>query len=109
VKAKVKLPVGWESFSKFGNPWTYFAGFGGKTLGSRTHRFASESPWNDQFSPLRAKLKRKEKGHEAHCGHVPKLPKLVRSAASGLKLTVECNEVAPATSGITPDYSLTLY
>jgi len=44
------LKVGWESFSKFGNPWPYFASFGGKTLGLRTHRFASESPWNDQFS-----------------------------------------------------------
>jgi len=44
------LKVGWESFSKFGNPWPYFASFGGKTLGSRTHGFASESPWNDQFS-----------------------------------------------------------
>jgi len=52
---KVKLP-GWESLSKFGNPWPCFAGFGGKTLGSRTHRFASESPWNDQFSLLGIKI-----------------------------------------------------
>jgi hypothetical protein len=40
----------WELLSKFGNPWTDFAGFRGKALGSRTRRFASESPGNDQFS-----------------------------------------------------------
>jgi hypothetical protein len=43
-------PWPWELLSKFGNPWTDFAGFRGKTLGSRTRRFASESPGNDQFS-----------------------------------------------------------
>ena len=30
--------------------------FGGKTLGSGTHRFASKSPWNDLFSQFHANL-----------------------------------------------------
>jgi len=65
------LKIGWESFSKFGNPWLHFASFGGKTLGLRTHRFASESPWNDQFSlPTRAKGAMIERGR-ARCDHVP--------------------------------------
>ena len=39
----------WELLSKFGNPWADFASFGGKALGKKSHQFASESPWNDQF------------------------------------------------------------
>jgi len=34
----------WELLSKFGYPWADFASFRGKALGSRMHRFASESP-----------------------------------------------------------------
>jgi hypothetical protein len=35
--------------SKFGNPWADFASFGVKALGKKSHQFASESPWNDEF------------------------------------------------------------
>ena len=39
-----------ENLSALGKPWPKFLVLAEKSLGSRTHRFASESPGNDQFS-----------------------------------------------------------
>ena len=36
--------------SGLGKPWPKFLALAEKALGSRTRRFASESPGNDQFS-----------------------------------------------------------
>jgi hypothetical protein len=35
--------------SRLGKPWALFKNLGEKTLGSKWLRFASETPWNDQF------------------------------------------------------------
>jgi len=38
-----------EKMSSFGKPWPEVSTLAEKTLGSKAHRFASESPGNDQF------------------------------------------------------------
>jgi hypothetical protein len=38
-----------EKMSRFGKPWPEVSTLAEKTLGPKTHRFASESPGNDQF------------------------------------------------------------
>jgi hypothetical protein len=35
--------------SRFGKPWANFSTLERKALGKKSHDFASETPWNDQF------------------------------------------------------------